>query len=96
MNFLASALYNAKGNNTHHKHEHSHKKSVIQPRFYATHKKRKFIQKVSQRKLIQKVRISKPSNEEPLLRQEVVHETETALCGICFKEEDKDCKTEIN
>ena len=40
--------------------------------------------------------LSRPSHEEALLSQEALHGMETELCGICFKEEDKDCQSEIN
>ena len=56
----------------------SNQKQTPQPRFHSTHKKRKIESKC----------LSKPSNEETVLSQEVLHQTDTSLCAICFKEED--------
>ena len=86
--YLGSALgelYSKQYNNPNQKHKPSQQKSFTQPRFYATHKKGKIDSKS----------LSKPSIAETLLSQEALHDTETEMCGICFKE-DKDCNSEIN
>ena len=86
--YLGSALgelCSKQYNNPNWKRKPSHQKSFTQPPFYATRKKRKIDSKS----------LSKPSTVEALLSQEAVHDTETEICGICFKE-DKDCNSEIN
>ena len=57
----------------------SHMMSKPQPRFFSTRKKRKTIDNA----------IDKPSTTETISTQNVLQNTETDVCGICFSEEDK-------
>ena len=62
------------------KRKASNQKRQTQPRFYSTHKKRK----------VEAKSLCKPSDDEVLLSQQTLYNTETAICGICFREEDQD------
>ena len=52
--------------------------SKTQPRFFSTKKRRKTITE----------RLGKPSLSETQQTQTLLQETETAICGICFNDDD--------
>ena len=72
-------LHDQNSNGLECKRKPSHQRSSVQPRFFSTHKKRKIGLKG----------LAKPGNEDIILSQETLYKTETEVCGMCFKEEER-------
>ena len=68
------------------KRKPSHQKSTTQPRFYSTNKKRK----------IEVTGLTKPSNDQVMMSQKTLLNTEVTICGVCFRTEDTDSKQMIS
>ena len=79
-------LHKQSSNAQERKRKPSHQISSIQPRFFSTHKKRK----------TDSTSLMKPCHDDILVSQETLCRTEAEVCGICFKQDDRENTSDVN